>query len=232
MRSSGYGQFCPVAKAAEILTERWTPLVLRELLAGSHRFNELRRGVPLMSPTLLSDRLHRLERSGVVRRVRTAGERHWEYHLTEAGEAFRPVIELMGAWGRKWALGRISSDDLDPAFMMWAMLRRIQVRGDLPPSERVVTLFDFSDAGQAKRYWWLILQQPEVELCLSDPGFAVDLHLRSDLRTMARILLGEVAIDGALRSRAITLEGPVRLRQSLPRWLGFGALAAGGGSSS
>jgi DNA-binding HxlR family transcriptional regulator len=221
MATQGYGQFCPVAKAAEVLTERWTPLLLRELLGGSRRFNELRRGVPLMSPTLLAGRLQGLERSGVIRRIRAPGARHWEYHLTEAGEECRPLIDLMGAWGQRWAMGRVTREELDPALVMWFVLRKVQTQRERLPAERVVVLFDVTDAGKGKRYWWLVLDRPTVDLCLSDPGFAVDLTWRSRVRPIATVLLGELALDDAQRSRAIALEGPPRLRRSVPGWLGF-----------
>jgi DNA-binding HxlR family transcriptional regulator len=222
MASHGYGQYCPVAKAAEILTERWTPLVLRELLWGSHRFNDLRRGVPLMSPTLLSDRLQCLERSGIIRRVRAPGARHWEYHLTEAGEACRPLIDLMGAWGQRWGIGRITRKDLDPALLMWVIVRGMRTRRERLPAGRVVILFDIADAARGKRYWWLLLHRPEIDLCGSDPGFAVDLTWRSDARTIAMVLLHEIAIDKARRSKVVALEGPARLRRLVPDWLGVG----------
>lgn len=221
MPGNRYGQFCPVAKAAEILTERWTPLVLRELLAGSHRFNELRRGVPLMSATLLSERLQRLEHSGILRRSRPQGTRHWEYHLTESGEACRPLIDMMGAWGKRWAMARITREELDPALVMWFVLRRAQAQASQLPERRVVVLFDFHGAASGKRYWWLVLARPEIDLCLSDPGFAVDVTWRSDARTVATLLLGEVPIERAQRSKAFALEGPLQLRRSLPAWLGF-----------
>jgi DNA-binding HxlR family transcriptional regulator len=177
MRWKGYGQYCPVARAAEILTERWTPLILRDLLTGSRRFNELRRGVPLMSPTLLSERLQRLERCGLVRRSRPEGARHWEY--------------------------------------------RVRTSGQRLPERRVVILFDLDAAPKGKRYWWLVLAGPEIDLCLSDPGFTVDLTWRSDARAIATMMLGQFTIQQALRSRAITLEGPVRLRRLVPSWFGF-----------
>lgn len=219
-----YGQFCPVAKAAEILTERWTPLLLRELLAGSHRFNELRRGVPLMSPSLLADRLRRLERSGLLERTRAAGERHWEYHLTEAGEACRPLIDLMGVWGQRWAMDRITREELDPALVMWFLLRRARENTGSLPDAKVVILFDLAGADSGKRYWWLVLDRPEADLCLSDPGFTVDLTLHSRVRTMAMILLGEVTMEQAQRARSIEMEGPAPLRRSLPAWLGLRAV--------
>ncbi len=221
MRPRGYGQFCPVAKAAEILAERWTPLLLRELLAGSRRFNELRRGVPLMSPTLLSSRLERLERAGIVRRIRAPDQRRWEYHLTEAGAECRPLIELMGAWGQRWAIGRITREDLDPALVMWFLLRRAEGQTERLPADRVVVMIDLADGGTGKRYWWLVLARPEVDLCLADPGFAVDVTVRSNVRTIAMLLLGTMALDRARRSGKLTIEGPGRLGRSVPAWLGL-----------
>ena len=224
MPRTRYGQYCPVAKAAEILTERWMPLILRDLLAGSRRFNELRRGVPLISPTLLSDRLRQLERSGLVRRSRASAGRHWEYHLTDAGEECRPLIDLMKVWGQRWALRHITPEELDPALLMWVFLRQARLKG-LRPEMRVVILFDITDAPKGKHYWWLVFDPPDVDLCLSEPGFAVDLTWRSSARAMASITFGETTVGGAHRSKTITLEGPPRLRRSLPAWLGFEQVA-------
>lgn len=215
MRAQGYGQFCPVAKASEVLTERWTPLVVRELLAGSHRFNELRRGVPLMSPTLLSERLQSLERAGVVRRIRKGTQRYWEYHLTEAGEQLGPLIGLMAAWGTNWAMGRITRRDLDPSLIMWAVLRKLRGQRHLFPEGRVVVMFTFPDADKGMRYWWLVLRRPEAEICWSDPGFGIDLELRTGLRTMVAVLLGEVTFDQARRDGSLAVEGAIRLRRLL-----------------
>lgn len=210
-----YGQFCPVAKAAEVVAERWTPLVLRELFSGSVRFNDLRRGVPLMSPTLLSRRLKELEQAGVVRRARGAG-RGAEYHLTESGRALWPVIEQLGAWGRRWALSEITSRDLDAGLLMWD-LRRCTVVERLPPG-RTVVKFEFTGTTSGKRLWWLVIEDGEVELCLLDPGFEVDLHVRTALRTLTEVWLGRRSCADAVRSGAIALTGPVRLARAFPGW--------------
>ena len=222
MRDAGYGQFCPVAKAAEILAERWTPLVLRELLAGSSRFNEIRRGVPLMSPSLLSNRLDTLMKAGVLERHRAEGSRHWTYGLTEAGEQLRPLVALMAAWGRHWTRESITRADRDPAFMMWAMLRRAEQRGARPEG-RVVMHFELRDAKVTKRYWWLVLGEASVDLCLTDPGFEVALRLRSDLETVMLLLLDELTLSRARRSNRLLVEGPARLARQMPAWLGFTA---------
>jgi DNA-binding HxlR family transcriptional regulator len=227
MRWKGYGQYCPVARAAEVLTERWTPLILRDLLTGSRRFNELRRGVPLMSPTLLSERLQRLERSGLVRRSRAEGARHWEYHLTEAGEQCRPLIDVMSVWGQRWAMGGISREEFDPALVMWFALKRVRTVGIRLPERKVVILFDLEGAPKGKRYWWLVLGGPEIDLCLSDPGFTIDLTWRSDARAIATMMLGQITIEQGLRSHAITLDGPARLRRLVPSWFGLEPVTAG-----
>ncbi len=220
MQAAGYGQFCPVAKASEVLAERWTPLVLRELLAGSSRFNEIRRGVPLMSPSLLSDRLDKLERAGVLERLQAGGSRHSSYRLTEAGEQLRPLFAQLAAWGQRWTRGAITRADLDPAFMMWAMLRRVEQRG-VRPTRRVVILFHLRDADVTRRYWWLVLDEASVDLCLTDPGFEVVVSVHSDLETMMLLLLDELSLARARRSRKLQLEGPGRMTRQVPTWLGF-----------
>lgn len=223
----GYGQFCPVAKAAEIFAERWTPLVLRELVLGSRRFTDLHRGVPLMSRTLLAQRLHRLEEAGIIRSVPIARGRGREYHLTPAGEEFKQVIVGLGEWGQRWARGRIDAADLDAGLLMWDIHRRINV--DRLPRERVVVRFDFRGgppkATRAKGTWWLVLKRPEVEVCLQDPGFGADLYVRADIVALTRAWMGDVPLGEALRSGAITLEGPHDLARAFPGWLALSTLA-------
>jgi len=212
-----YGQFCPVAQAAELLTERWTPLVIRELLADSRRFNDIQHGVPLMSPALLSERLKTLERFGVVeRRPRAVGQGH-EYSLTAAGEELRPLVEQMGVWGQKWVRREVTPEDADPALLMWDMRRNINIVR--LPDRRVVVYFSFRGVSKGKRSWWLILVRPEPDLCLHDPGFGVDLTVRTDAVTMTEVWVGDIDLAGALCSRRIILEGPSHVRRAFPRWL-------------
>lgn len=173
---TGYSQFCPVAKAAEILTTRWTPLVLRELISGSSGFNEIHRGVPLMSRALLARRLRDLIASGVVVRE------HADYRLTEAGEALGPVIISMGLWGRRWVESAADGPDWDAGVLMWDMRRRIDTAA-LPPG-RTVVQFDYSDAPPELRRWWLLIEDDDVDLCQSDPGFEVDLYIATTVRVM------------------------------------------------
>lgn len=217
-----YGQFCPVAKAAEILTERWTPLVVRELLLGSRQFNDLRRGVPLMSPTLLSQRLKTLQDAGIV--VRRRGEDGgFEYQLTEAGRELRPVIELIGTWGHRWLEPKLTKEELDPALVMWDIRRRIHV-GRLP-AKRTVILFEFASAPASKRRWWLVADG-EVDLCLKNPGFDVDLTVQTDVRTLTLIWLGHLSLDHAIQTRKLAIEGPPGLKSQLGSWLMLSIFAA------
>jgi len=209
-----YGQFCPVAQASEVVTERWTPLVLRELLSGSRRFNELRRGVPVMSPTLLSRRLKDLQSAGVVERVEVDGG--IEYRLTEAGEELRPVIEQLGIWGERW-IRTLDPEHLDPALLMWDIRRRIDL--DRVPKERVVVGFELRGGPKGQRDWWLVMDAGEVDLCLFDPGYEVDLEVMTDVRTLTEIWLGDVSVAAAQRAGNLRLEGPPRLRKAFGSWL-------------
>ena len=219
----GYGQFCPVAKASEILAERWMPLVLRELLCGSRRFNDLRRGVPLMSPSLLSKRLKELERAGVVER-RAAGPGNTEYRLTPAGEELRPVIERLGEWGQRWVRERFGREDLDPAILMWD-LRRAAKPEEFPP-ERTVIMFEFPDAPAVKRRYWVINDHSGVDVCISDPGFEPDLYVTVPIAEMARIWLGDRSITKALSTGKMKVTGPAHLKRRLRAWLGLSLFAS------
>jgi DNA-binding HxlR family transcriptional regulator len=227
----GYGQFCPVAKAAEILTERWTPLVVRELLAGSNRFNDLRRGVPLMSPSLLSSRLKSLERAGVVERHPVDGGRGWEYHLTAAGRELEPIIELLGAWGHRWVTHDLAKEDLDPALLMWDIRRTVKPE-ELPARDRVVVLFEYWGVPAKRRRWWLVFDRGEVDLCLTPPGHAVDVTVSSHIRTMTEVWLGHQELSRALRSGDLTLQGPAVLTRRFARWIGLSASTHGAAARS
>jgi DNA-binding HxlR family transcriptional regulator len=138
----GYASFCPIAKATEILAERWTLLVLRDMLQGSRRFSDLRRGVPQMSQTLLSKRLQTLEQAGLIARE-PGGNGHWDYHLTRAGEELRPVIDAVGHWGQKWVRSRLTPDELDPGVVMWAMHRHFRLKS--VPQRRLVLYIEIAD---------------------------------------------------------------------------------------
>lgn len=219
----GYNQFCPLAQAAEVLARRWTILVVRELLCGSHRFNDLHRGVPKMSRSLLSTRLDELEAAGVVERRTVGANEHPEYHLTEAGEALRPIVIDLGAWGKRWVQRAVSREELDAGLLMWDIHRRI-VHERLPP-RRVVVHFRFSDGPADYRDFWLVLEREAIDLCLQDPGYEVNLTVHSDVRTLTEVWLGDLTLRRTLADQSIRLTGPVALQRQFPDWLGLSVYA-------
>lgn len=206
-----YGQFCPVAKAASLLDQRWTLLVVRELLMGSHHFNDIRRGVPRMSPTLLSRRLRELERAGVL--CRNADRR---YTLTAAGEELRPVVMSLGTWGTRWL--ELTDDDLDPKLLVWDMRRSVDLAA--LPTGRTVIHVRFADAAPTERHWWFVLTRDGVDACDYDPGYETAGTIETDLRTATEVWRGEQSWTAAQRSGDLTIVGPRSLRQALPQWFG------------
>ncbi|HWM03753.1 MAG TPA: helix-turn-helix domain-containing protein [Actinophytocola sp.] len=213
----GYGQFCPVAQSLEIVGERWTLLVVRELFSGSHRFNEIHRGVPLMSPTLLTQRLRRLERAGIVER--SGGG----YHLTDVGRELWPVVEGLGVWGQRWARDEVRAEHLDPSTLMWDMRRRFDL--DAVPDRRVVIEFRFRGVTRGPTGWWLTVTRADVDVCLSDPGFGVDLVVDADLRTMIMVWMGDRPFAEALRTGGVAVTGQPALERAFPGWLRLNVLA-------
>jgi len=224
MAQPGYKQFCPLAMAAELLCTRWTMVLLRELVAGSTRFNDLRRGVPKMSPTLLSQRLKELEQAGIIERVELKSEKGiFEYRMTEAGKDLRAVVEAMGNWGQKWVEARLSLKNLDPSLLMWDMRRNLDPSP--LPARRVVIQFLYQELPASKRSWWLIVEPTcEVDLCWADPGFEVDLYVSTDLRTMTAIWMGLTTV--AKESARITLTGDRGVASNMQTWLGLSPFAA------
>jgi DNA-binding HxlR family transcriptional regulator len=217
-----YGQFCPVARAAEVFGERWTPLVVRELLCGSTRFNDVRRGVPRISTTLLAQRLRKLQQIGVIERVRTAGGA--EYRLTAAGEGLRPIVMALGHWGSRWMGSGLKRNQLDAGLLMWD-IRRGARRELFPAERRIVVQFRLTDARQGERVWWLIVENGEVDLCRDDPGFEVTLIIESTVRALTAIWNGEVLPEQAVGRREVRVLGAVRDARNVWRWLGASAFA-------
>jgi DNA-binding HxlR family transcriptional regulator len=219
MSDGSYNQFCPVSMAAEIICSRWTLLVLRELVLGSTRFNELRRGLPSMSPALLSKRLKDLEAAGIIMRV--AGKRDsgvLEYRLTEAGNELRPIIEAIGVWGHRWVTTEATLNNLDANLLMWDIRRNINT--DPMPPRRNIIQFIFNDRSAPDRNYWLIVEPGnEVDLCLVDPGFDVDLYVSTDLRTMTEIWLGYAAIGAVSEDGRFVITGSSKLASDLRTWL-------------
>ena len=217
---TGYGQFCPIAKTMEVLDERWTVLIIRELLAGSHHFNELRRGVPKMSPALLSKRLRSLQRAGIV--MRLGDGNRVRYELTPGGKELGPVVMALGEWGIRWRT-QLGDEDLDPHLLMWDVHRSLDL--DAMPDGRTVLRFLFPDVERTTREWWIVVQGTDVDLCDFDPGHDVSVSAESSLRTMVDIWRGELAWQPALRAGDLTLEGPQAVRRALPHWLKLSAFA-------
>lgn len=214
MRS--YGQFCPLAKASEVLGERWTLLIIRELAVGSESFNDMRKGVPLMSPSLLSTRLKSLEDAGIVQRRTQHG--NIRYRLTQAGEELTPILLQLGTWGHRWVRSDLSRNELDPSLLIWDMHRNMNT--DFFTSDRTVLKVEFTDIISSKRFWWLVVRGGEVDVCLKDPGYDVDLTISSDLHTLTAIWMGDTTIMKALREKLVDVKGSPHLRKNIAGWLG------------
>ena len=224
MPQASYKQFCPLSMAAEVLCTRWTMVLMRELIAGSTRFNDLRRGVPKMSPTLLSQRLKDLEAAGIVERKPAPSERGvFEYHLTESGRDLREVVIAMGMWGQKWVESSLSLKNLDPSLLMWDMRRNLNPKP--LPNARTVIQFLYHDLPSSKRDWWLVIEPAgDVDLCWADPGFEIDLYVSTDLRTMTAIWMG--VTDVATEKESFEFTGSREIAKTMQTWLGLSPFAA------
>ena len=218
---SSYHQFCPVSKAMELLDERWTMLVVRELVIGSRKFNDLRRGLPKMSPTLLSKRLNQLARGGVIERHVVGNE--VQYVLTPAGRELRPIVEGLGAWGTRW-IGHLGEEDLDPSLLLWDMHRNIN-HAEVPKG-RTVVHFQFPDVASRSRRWWLVITADDADVCDKDPGHNVDVSVTVDLRRMTQIWRGDLSWSDATRSDNMVLDGPSTLCRALPHWFALSPFAS------
>ena len=223
VRMPAYGQFCPVSRGAEIFAERWTPLILRELLNGSHRFSELQLGLPRISRNLLTQRLAALTSGGVIERRPAASGRGFSYHLTPAGEELRPVVEALGAWGYRWGGADLPPGQLDPVLLMWFIRRRVQVRA--LRRARTVIRFDFR---RPRRSFWLRIEPPAVDLCFTDEGFDVELSIDADLPAVTAVWLGRLSLDEAIARGSIRLDGDDDARPLFGRWFGLSPFANGG----
>ena len=201
---------------AEALCERWTPLVVRELLCGSKRFNDLHRGVPRMSTSLLVQRLRHLEEIGIVRR--TAMGKVWEYSLTDAGDELRPIIMALGHWGARWTGGRLHDNELDAGLLMSNVLRSL--RRAAYPLRPMVIHFLFHDARPGEQAWWLVVEKGVAELCRDDPGRDPTLVVRSSLRALTEVWTGHRTPLELLQTRELRVEGPSQDAESLWRWMG------------
>jgi DNA-binding HxlR family transcriptional regulator len=217
---TAYGQFCPIAVACETFAERWTPLILRELLAGARRFSEIRQCIPRISRSLLAQRLRELEEAGVVQSRPLARGRGREYQPTRAAEELREVLDRLGEWGQRWGTAQFDPDNLDLALLMWNVRRRIDLR--CLPNRRVVVRFEFRafpPRSLSFRTCWLILEPKDTDLCLKDPGFDVDLFVTADAAAMAQVWTGAITFAQAVRAGGLVVEGPRDLVRAFPTWL-------------
>lgn len=222
--TESYRQFCPVAMAAEVVCTRWTPLILRELVSGSSRFNDLRRGLPRISPTLLSKRLKQLEEAGVIQRLRSEADESIEYRLTPAGEELKAVVFELGFWGQRWIDAERSLKNLDPSLLMWDIRRKLDPR-PIPPRRCVIQIV-YPELKPAQRNWWLVVEDGQTDLCKIDPGFDVDLHVATDLRTMTTIWMGLTTVEAEMQAGRLHLIGDATLKRAMQQWLGLSPFAA------
>ena len=225
MTAGSYNQFCPVAMASEILCSRWTLILIRELVVGSTRFNDLRRGVPRMSPALLSKRLKQLEAAGVVCRKPAPDDPDiLEYHLTPAGLELKPVIETIGCWGQKWFKTDVTLRNLDVGLLMWDIRRNLNT--EPMPQTRSTIQFIYSDLPDVRKKWWLIIDPgQDVDLCSIDPGFDVNLFVTVDLLTMTEVWMGHSSLGAAREAGSMHLVGDRKLERAMESWLGFSPFA-------
>ncbi|MEO4044190.1 helix-turn-helix domain-containing protein [Hoeflea sp. CAU 1731] len=218
-----YGQFCPIAKASEVFCERWTSLILRDLSVGATRFSQLQRGIPLASPTMLSRRLKQLEAEGVVERRRAEGRQSWTYHLTPAGEEFVPIVIALGVWGQRWTRRQLQEHEIDLDLLLWAMENSVNPAAF--KKERAVVEIQFTDQPAHKRRWWFLNEKERCELCIKEPGFDVDLYVRSDLPTLIYVWRGDMSLTQALKADRLEAHGDRMARKTLRAWLGVSSLA-------
>jgi DNA-binding HxlR family transcriptional regulator len=221
MGIQGYGQFCPVAMAAEILGSRWTIVLLREFIAGSTRFNDLRKGVSRMSPTLLSKRLRELEAAGIIERA-SAGSS--EYRLTDAGLDLKLVVDAFGIWGQRWMSKQVSLQNLDPFLLMLDMKRNVDP-GHMPKDQAVIYL-RYPELSPARRRWWLIVEGGDVEITQEDPGVDPDLTVESSLGVMTEIWMGLTTVLDEVREKRLLLDGDRAVADSMQAWLGLSPFAS------
>ncbi|XOV80258.1 MAG: winged helix-turn-helix transcriptional regulator [Aestuariibacter sp.] len=213
-----YGQFCPIAKATEVLGERWMLLIIRELFLGSHRYTELQRGLSRISPSLLTKRLKQLENAGIVVRKTRRNGKAYEYYLTPAGKELQPLVEQLAIWGMRWARGQLSEDVLDVEFLMWDIQRRINTQY-LPKGESILC-FIFKDLTEHKS-WWLVIRDDYVDLCTDSPGTDVDLYILCSVQTLVEIWEGDITLARAVDKNLLEFQGQRDLSKSMSDWLGI-----------
>ncbi|MGE0000415.1 MAG: winged helix-turn-helix transcriptional regulator [Ilumatobacteraceae bacterium] len=210
-----YRQYCPIARASEIMAERWTPLLVRNLMLGAHTFNDLSRGVPAMSRSMLAKRLVELEHVGVIRCVPKANGRGSVYTLTPAGADLSRVVQALGEWGERWV--EVTSTHADPGFALWAWCQAQLDRSKLPAG-RIVVAFVFPDQPPGNRYYWLLVEHGDAEVCYADPGGDPDLRVEAESMAFVDWHRGVLSWSAAQRDGRVTVIGPRRLARSLATW--------------
>ena len=218
-----YCQFCPVAKAAEILCEKWVILVLRELIMGSTRFGQLRCGLPKISPSILSRRLKSLEEQGIILRSKKPESSGYEYHLTESGKELRPIVLGFGTWGHKWAKNKINNEDLDAGFLLWDMRRRLNI--EYFQNKRTVIHIEFSDQNNRDRYWWMVIENGEIDLCFEDTGHEPDIIIITKLDIMTNIWLGYNKLETMVNNGKLKIFGSIQHVKNVSKWIGKSTFA-------
>lgn len=211
-----YGQFCPIAKATEILGEKWTILIVRELIMGATRFNELQRGLALISPTLLSKRLESLAEHGLVLKKKIPGQKGYEYFATESCKELMPVIVSLGEWGMRWARSSLTEKDYDVELLM-LYLKRSVIPEKLVGNETVIR-FKFTDINEFSD-WWIVVNGTELDVCVKDPGKDVDVYFTSTVRTLADIWMGDSSYRKAQNSGDLTIVGLPQLTNNITSWM-------------
>ena len=223
MKKSMYGQYCPIAISLELLGGRWTLLIVRELIDGSSRFNDIHRGVPLMSRSLLSDRLKSLEVAKIITKKHSARSGNPEYQLTEAGRSLLAVIGSIGKWGQEWLNKSTALDEIDGGYLMWNVRKSSAWIDDMGP--RAVVRFKFTDWNEDMRCHWLVIEETETDLCYVDPGLEVDVWIETTLKTMVEVWMGWRSVEDAIRTEELTIDGVRKLIENPLRWIGQSPLA-------
>jgi DNA-binding HxlR family transcriptional regulator len=211
-----YGQFCPIAKASEILGEKWTILIVRELLMGGTRFNQLQRGLGLISPTILTKRLAMLEEQGLVYRKRIRGQRGFEYHPTESCKELLPILLSLGGWGMRWASVNLTESDYDVELLMLYLERSIVP--EKLPGGGVVVQFHFKDIKDIAD-WWIVVEDKQIDVCTKDPGKDVDVYFNTTVKTMTDVWMGQRTYKKAISAGDLVMTGPRSLTKNIEGWM-------------
>jgi DNA-binding HxlR family transcriptional regulator len=211
-----YGQFCPIAKASEIIGEKWTLLIIRELLMGAHRFNEMQRGLSLISPTVLTKRLNSLVAHGLVLKKKISGQQGYEYFPTESCQQLLPIIKSLGDWGMHWARDNMTESDYDVELLMLYLQRSI--RPDKLIGNETVIRFKFTDIKDLSN-WWLIAKDKDVDVCVKDPGKDVDVYFTCPVKTMIDVWMGDLSYRKAISSDKLKVVGPAPLTRNIFTWM-------------